>query len=144
VFNKTEAAAAAVSGSTTGVEAGQTVTVTFTDSQNHVVSVDTKVGANGSWTVQAQNLSTLVDGAVTVKAQVSDLAGNTATDSHKDGLDTLATIKITNDGSGGDHIFNQTEAGTVNVTGTTSGVEPGQAVYVTFTDGTNSVTSIVL
>ncbi|KJV24371.1 hypothetical protein VI06_21800, partial [Aquitalea magnusonii] len=33
---------------------------------------------------------------------------------------------------------------TVNVTGTTSGVEPGQAVYVTFTDGTNSVTSIVL
>ncbi|NWK78019.1 retention module-containing protein [Aquitalea sp. LB_tupeE] len=143
VFNKSEAAAAAVSGTTSGVEAGRTVTVTFTDSQNHTVSVDTKVGANGGWSVPAQSLSTLVDGAVTVKAQVSDAAGNTATDSHKDGLDTKATITITNDGSGGDHIFNQSEAGKVNVSGTTTGVEPDQPVYVTFTDGAHSVTSIV-
>jgi hypothetical protein len=36
---------------------------------------------------------------VTVKAQVSDVSGNQATDSHSDKLDTLATITITNDGS---------------------------------------------
>uniref|UniRef100_UPI0018ED9569 hypothetical protein n=1 Tax=Aquitalea sp. ASV15 TaxID=2795104 RepID=UPI0018ED9569 len=36
VYNKTESGAVVVSGSTTGVEAGQTVTVTFTDSQGPV------------------------------------------------------------------------------------------------------------
>ena len=143
VFNKSEAAGAAVSGTTTGVEEGQTVTVTFTDSASHVVTTTTKVGSDGSWSVSPAKLSSLTDGAVTVKAQVSDVAGNTATDSHSDKLDTQATITILDDGSGRDGTFNQNEAGTVNVTGSTSGVEPGQAVYVTFTDGTNSVSSIV-
>ena len=143
VFNKTEAADATVSGTTTGVEAGQTVTLTFTDSAHHVVSTTTTVGSDGSWTVSPTSLSGLTDGAVTVKAQVSDVAGNVATATHNDKLDTLATITITNDGSGGDHIFNQSEAGTVDVSGTTSGVEVGQPVYVTFSDGANSVSSIV-
>jgi hypothetical protein len=71
------------------------------------------------------------------------VAGNKASDSHSDKLDTTATITITNDGSGGDHIFNQNEAGAVNVSGTTTGVEAGRPVYVTFTDGTNSESSIV-
>jgi plastocyanin len=130
VFNKSEAAGAAVSGTTTGVEAGQIVTLTFTDSANHVVTTTAKVGSDGSWSVPAQSLSTLVDGSVTVKAEVSDVAGNKATDSHSDKLDTLATITITNDGSGGDHIFNQNEAGAVNVSGTTTGVEEGDRSHL--------------
>jgi plastocyanin len=32
-----------------GVEAGQIVTLTFTDSANHVVTTTTKVGSDGSW-----------------------------------------------------------------------------------------------
>jgi hypothetical protein len=82
VFNKSEAAGAAVSGTTTGVEAGQIVTLTFTDSANHVVTTTAKVGSDGSWSVPAQSLSGLTDGSVTVKAQVSDVAGNVASDSH--------------------------------------------------------------
>jgi hypothetical protein len=79
VFNKSEAAGAAVSGTTTGVEAGQIVTLTFTDSANHVVTTTAKVGSDGSWSVPAQSLSGLSDGSVTVKAEVSDVAGNKAT-----------------------------------------------------------------
>ncbi|WP_159874659.1 retention module-containing protein [Aquitalea denitrificans] len=138
VFNKSEAAGAVVSGSTTGVEEGQTVTVTFTDSQSHVVSVDTTVGKDGSWSVPSSSLSGLVDGAVTVKAQVSDVAGNTASDSHADKLDTLATITITNDSSGSDQTYNLVESGNVVVSGTTTGVEEGRTVYITFTDGANA------
>uniref|UniRef100_UPI0018EDAFB4 hypothetical protein n=1 Tax=Aquitalea sp. ASV15 TaxID=2795104 RepID=UPI0018EDAFB4 len=38
VYNKAESTAVVVSGSTGSVEAGQTVTVTFTDSQGHTAS----------------------------------------------------------------------------------------------------------
>jgi len=86
VYNKSESTAAVVSGTTTGVEAGQTVTVTFTDSANHVVTATTTVASNGTWTIPSSTLSTLVDGAVTVKASVSDVAGNTATASNADQL----------------------------------------------------------
>ncbi|WP_161969026.1 hypothetical protein, partial [Aquitalea magnusonii] len=53
VYNSSESTAAVVSGTTTGVETGQTVTVTFTDSANHVVTTTATVAANGSWTVPA-------------------------------------------------------------------------------------------
>ncbi|WP_161969021.1 Ig-like domain-containing protein, partial [Aquitalea magnusonii] len=89
---------------------GQTVTVTFTDSANHVVTTTATVAANGSWTVPASSLSGLVDGAVTVKASVSDVAGNTASASNSDSKDTVATIAISSDGSGSDHVYNSSES----------------------------------
>ncbi|PXX43565.1 retention module-containing protein, partial [Aquitalea magnusonii] len=131
VYNSSESGAAVVSGSTTGVEAGQTVTVTFTDSANHVVTTTATVAANGSWTVPASSLSGLVDGPVTVKATVSDVAGNTASASNTDSKDTVATIAISSDGSGSDHVYNKTESGAVVVSGSTTGVEAGQTVTVT-------------
>ncbi|WP_199055809.1 hypothetical protein, partial [Aquitalea sp. ASV15] len=86
----------------------------------------------GSWTVPASSLSGLVDGAVTVKASVSDVAGNTASASNIDSKDTVATIAISSDGSGSDHVYNSSESTAAVVSGTTTGVETGQTVTVTF------------
>jgi hypothetical protein len=88
-----------------------------------------KVDGN-SWTVTVPqaDVAKLADGSsYTITADVSDKAGNPAQEAnHKLSVDTSATITITNDGSGGDHIFNQNEAGAVNVSGTTTGVEEGR------------------
>ncbi|HFN4955724.1 TPA: Ig-like domain-containing protein, partial [Escherichia coli] len=62
-----------VSGSTSGVEAGQTVTVTF-GGKNYTTTVE----ANGSWTVNVPpaDLAALPDGAGNVQASVSNINGN--------------------------------------------------------------------
>ncbi|MBA4707323.1 retention module-containing protein, partial [Aquitalea aquatica] len=134
VYNKTESGDVVVSGSTSGVEAGQTVTVTFTDSQGHTASTTATVDGSGNWTASSANLSGLVDGSVTVKADVTSVAGNSASASISDSKDTTATITIGNDGSGGDHVYNKAESGAVVISGSTGSVEAGQTVTVTFTD----------
>ncbi|KJV32067.1 hypothetical protein VI06_05410, partial [Aquitalea magnusonii] len=104
-----------ISGSTSA-EDGQTVDVVL-NGQHYSATV-----SNGSWSteVPATDVAKLADGSsYTITADVRDKAGNPAVEaSHKLSVDTSATITILDDGSGGDHIFNQTEAGTVNVTGT--------------------------
>ncbi|KAB0196227.1 Ig-like domain-containing protein, partial [Escherichia coli] len=64
-----------VSGSTSGVEAGQTVTVTF-GGKNYTTTVE----ANGSWTVNVPpaDLAALADGAGNVQASVSNINDNSA------------------------------------------------------------------
>ncbi|MDR2187331.1 MAG: Ig-like domain-containing protein, partial [Azonexus sp.] len=66
---------------TTGVEAGRTVTLTISDSSQgtpDVIAIAT-VEADGSWSASAPvNLSGLLDGALTVKADVSSAAGTPA------------------------------------------------------------------
>ncbi|MFA9342640.1 Ig-like domain-containing protein, partial [Escherichia coli] len=64
-----------VSGSTSGVEAGQTVTVTF-GGKNYTTTVE----SNGSWTVNVPpaDLAALPDGAGNVQASVSNINGNSA------------------------------------------------------------------
>lgn len=65
-----------VSGTTTRVEQGQTVTVTLSG-QNYT----TQVAADGSWTldIPATALAAVADGSQTISVQVSDLSGNVAT-----------------------------------------------------------------
>ncbi|WP_199055634.1 hypothetical protein, partial [Aquitalea sp. ASV15] len=83
--------------------------------------------------------SGLADGAITVKADVTSVAGNPASASVNDSKDTTATITIGNDGSGGDHVYNKAESSAVVVSGSTGSVEAGQTVTVTFTDSANHV-----
>ena len=63
-----------VSSSTSGVEAGQTVTVTFGG------KITPPLEANGSWTVNVPpaDLAALPDGAGNVQASVSNINGNSA------------------------------------------------------------------
>ncbi|WP_042844416.1 Ig-like domain-containing protein, partial [Escherichia coli] len=64
-----------LSGSTSGIESGQTVTVTF-GGKTYTASV----AANGSWSVNvpAADLATLPEGAANVQASVSSASGNSA------------------------------------------------------------------
>ena len=76
-----------LSGSTSGVEAGQTVTVTFGGK-----TYTATVAGDGSWTttVPAADLSALRDGDATVQASVSTINGNTASATHAYSVDATA------------------------------------------------------
>ena len=116
-----------LSGSTSGIESGQTVTVTF-GGKTYTASV----AANGSWsvTVPAADLATLPDGAANVQASVSSASGNSASATHAYSVDASApTLTINTIAS--DDILNATEAGSPLTISGTSTAEIGQTVTVT-------------
>ncbi|HGC1550923.1 TPA: Ig-like domain-containing protein [Escherichia coli] len=116
-----------LSGSTSGIESGQTVTVTF-GGKTYTVSV----AANGSWsvTVPAADLAALPDGAANVQASVSSASGNSASATHAYSVDASApTLTINTIAS--DDILNATEAGNPLTISGTSTAETGQTVAVT-------------
>ncbi|MEP2059071.1 MAG: gliding motility-associated C-terminal domain-containing protein, partial [Maribacter litoralis] len=77
-----------ISGVTTGVEDNQTVTVTFDDGVNSVTTTATVTA--GTWTANEVDISGLNNGPISVNAEVSDLAGNTADDLESIVLNTTA------------------------------------------------------
>ncbi|WP_405245992.1 VCBS domain-containing protein [Cellulophaga sp. Asnod2-G02] len=139
IVNALEDGDVTISGTTTDVEAGQTVTVTFDDGTNPVVTTTATVNPDGSWTAADADISGLNNGTITVKADVTDIAMNPATDNDPITLDnTLPTIDITTPIEV-DDIVNAVEDGDVTISGTTTDLEAGQTVTVTFDDGTNPV-----
>ena len=82
IVNGSEANAGfAISGTESGAD-GQAVTVKIVDSNGNVVDSYTTLAAGGAWSVSvtpAQGLA-LADGSYTVTADVSDAAGNSATE----------------------------------------------------------------
>ncbi|MGM7163830.1 Ig-like domain-containing protein [Escherichia coli] len=121
-----------LSGSTSGIESGQTVTVTF-GGKTYTASV----AANGSWSVNvpAADLASLPDGAATVQASVSSASGNSASATHAYSIDASAptlTINII----ASDDILNATEAGNPLTISGTSTAETGQTVTVTLNGAT--------
>ncbi|MGJ8734466.1 MAG: beta strand repeat-containing protein, partial [Cellulophaga sp.] len=139
IVNAAEDGDVTISGTTTDVEAGQTVTVTFDDGTNPVVTTTATVNPDGSWTATDADISSLTNGIITVTADVTDVALNPATDNDPVTLDnTIPTIDITTPIEG-DNIVNAAEDGDVTISGTTTDVEAGQTVTVTFDDGTNPV-----
>ena len=126
------AAAASITGTTTGVEAGQTVTLQVTDGTG-TVTVTAVVNPDGSYSTTA-DLSGLADGPLTVTATVSDAAGNPATATDTAALDTTAAITVSLDD------VNSGNVAAAPITGTTAGVEAGQTVTLVITDGTATVT----
>ncbi len=68
-----------LSGTTSGVEAGQTITVIFGGK-----SYTTTVAADNTWglTIPVADVATLPDGAANVQASVSNVAGNSAQATH--------------------------------------------------------------
>ncbi|MDO6493074.1 Ig-like domain-containing protein [Cellulophaga sp. 2_MG-2023] len=141
IVNAAEDGDVTISGTTTDVEAGQTVTVTFDDGTNPVVTTTATVNPDGSWTATDADISMLNNGTITVTADVTDVALNPATDSDPVTLDnTIPTIDITTPIEI-DDIVNEEEANDVTILGTTTGVEDGQTVTITFSDGINTITT---
>src|SRR4029077_2415646 len=131
VLNSSEAQSnLAISGTTSGVEDGQHVTVTL---NSH--SYDAVVTSN-TWTatVLASDLAhaVLPDGSYTVTASVSDAAGNPATPATKTLKVDETAPSIAIGTIAGDNVLNSSEAqSNLAISGTTSGVEDGQHVTVT-------------
>lgn len=123
-----------LSGSTSGIESGQTVIVTF-GGKTYTASV----AANGSWsvTVPAAELAALPDGAANVQASVSSVSGNSASATHAYSVDASApTLTINTIAS--DDILNAAEAGSPLTISGTSTAETGQTVTVTLNGATYS------
>ncbi len=130
ILNAVEAGSPLViNGTTTGVEDGQTVTVTV-GGKEYTATVS---GNTYSITVAVSDLASLSEGTVTMTASVSDLAGNPATPATDDFIKdtTSPTVALTGPTTA-DDILNAVEAGSpLVINGTTTGVEDGQTVTVT-------------
>ncbi|MGO3412464.1 MAG: Ig-like domain-containing protein [Kluyvera intermedia] len=138
VINATEKGTDLVlSGTTSNVEANQTVTITF-GGKSYTATVD----ADGNWTttVPSADLIVLKDGDASVQASVTNVNGNSASAGREYSVDATAPT-VTIDTVAGDNVINGSEAGAgVAISGTTT-AEVGQTVTVTL--GGNSYTAQV-
>ncbi|KZP78148.1 type 1 secretion target domain-containng protein, partial [Enterobacter roggenkampii] len=117
-----------LSGTSSNVEAGQTVTITFAGK-----TYTTTVDANGdwTWTVPAADLSGLKDGDASVQVSVTNVNGNAASSAQAFSVDTTAPTVTINTISG-DNMLNAAEAAQDLTLSGTSTAEAGQTVTVIF------------
>ncbi|WP_456151409.1 Ig-like domain-containing protein, partial [Citrobacter rodentium] len=116
-----------LSGVTTNVEAGQTVTVSF-GGKTYTTTVD----ASGNWTlsVPVADLATLTDGNARVEVSVSNAAGNSASATRDYSVDTDAPVISINTISVDDVLNAAEQHQPLTVQGNTS-AQAGQTVTVT-------------
>ncbi|MFP3343042.1 retention module-containing protein, partial [Halomonas sp. SIMBA_159] len=114
-----EAQATELTGTTTNVEDGQVVTLTVTDSQNNTATFTATVTNGAFSTTEDLTAAGLVDGTITVVADVTDQAGNPASDTESATLDAdnadLPTIDLAAIGDGN---LSVSEAQATELTGT--------------------------
>lgn len=140
VINREEAPSVRISGSVSGVEDGQSVTITVTDQNNNSLNFSAIV-INGLWQVSDANLSSLSDGELNYVATVTDLSCNTASTATANNKDTKASITILVDTNAdvADNTINAFEMSQVDITGTVANVEEGQAVTVIVSDSATAL-----
>ncbi|HDC4368709.1 TPA: Ig-like domain-containing protein [Enterobacter cloacae] len=121
-----------LSGTTSNVEAGQTVTITFAGK-----TYTTTVDANGdwTWTVPSADLSSMKDGDASVQVSVTNVNGNAASSAQEFSVDTTAPTVAINTISN-DNMLNAAEAAQDLTLSGTSTAEAGQTVTVTFNGNT--------
>ncbi|MRT58291.1 Ig-like domain-containing protein [Enterobacteriaceae bacterium RIT693] len=128
VINQTEhGQAQVISGTSTGAQAGDIVTVTL-GGKSYTGVVD----ANGNWSVGVSraDISALGDNTYTVTASITDKAGNTGDATHSVKVDTAAPT-LTIDTIAGDNILNADEkTGDVVISGSSTGLASGTSVTV--------------
>lgn len=134
-LNSVEITNVSLSGTVTHIEDGQVVTITVTDGSKTESGTATIV--NGKWQVDGLNLENFAEGNLTAVATVTDVAGNVATATDSVIKDTVAQLTVSIE-SGGDDILNVTELNPVRVFGNVTGVEDGQVVSFTVTDGSTT------
>ncbi|WP_166638513.1 Ig-like domain-containing protein, partial [Maribacter spongiicola] len=94
--NVVEAADVTISGTTTDVEDGQTVTVSITDGTNTINT--TAIVSGGIWTATAVDMSGFKDGTFAVTVNVTDVGGNAASNNTSFSLNICGTVDYDNDG----------------------------------------------
>ena len=131
-----------ITGTTSGVEDGRTVTVAIVNSSNQVVYSGTATVANGAWTVDISSTDAklIPDGSYTVTASVSNETGTPAPLATKPvTVDTVAAapsapVLTAASDSGSSSTDTITNVTTPTVTG--SGAEAGATVTLYDTNGT--------
>src|ERR1019366_4036630 len=139
--NAVEAATGfAISGSETGAD-GQTVTVHIVNGSNTVVDSYTATAGSGGWSVNVTPVQAqaLADGSYTVKADVSNAAGNPAVEATQPITVAETAPVITIATIAGDNTVNAVEAATgFAISGSETGAD-GQTVTVQIVNGSNTV-----
>ncbi|WP_416173893.1 Ig-like domain-containing protein [Enterobacter asburiae] len=126
-----------VSGTSTDLAAGSTVTVTINGK-----AYSATVLADGTWqaAVPAADVSQWADGSLDIKAGAQDASGNPVTIGTVVDVD-LAPVAITISSVTDDNVLNAAEKGQdLLLSGTTSNVEAGQTVTITFAGKTYTTT----
>ncbi|MBJ3779763.1 Ig-like domain-containing protein [Enterobacter asburiae] len=126
-----------VSGTSTDLAAGSTVTVTINGK-----AYSATVLADGTWqaAVPAADVSQWADGSLTISASAQDASGNPVTIGTVVDVD-LAPVAITISSVTDDNALNAAEKGLdLVLSGTTSNVEAGQTVTITFAGKTYTTT----
>ncbi|HDC4491953.1 TPA: Ig-like domain-containing protein [Enterobacter asburiae] len=126
-----------VSGTSTDLAAGSTVTVTINGK-----TYSATVLADGTWqaAVPAADVSQWADGSLDIKAGAQDVSGNPVTIGTVVDVD-LTPVAISIDSVTDDNVLNAAEKGQdLVLSGTTSNVEAGQTVTITFADKTYTTT----
>ncbi len=128
-----------ITGTSTGVEAGRTVTVSFNGND-----YTGDVQADGSWTVTVPQADMAAIGdevtEVAVSAEVDDAAGNGASATQDVTADFSEPSIAIADPADGDTIgIEVQEAGELTISGTTGNVSDGQAVTLEIRDGAGAV-----
>ncbi|AHW94346.1 Ig-like domain-containing protein [Enterobacter asburiae] len=126
-----------VSGTSTDLTAGSTVTVTINGK-----TYSATVLADGTWqaAVPAADVSQWADGSLDIKASAQDASGNPVTIGTVVDVD-LAPVAITISSVTDDNVLNAAEKGQdLVLSGTTSNVEAGQTVTITFAGITYTTT----
>jgi hypothetical protein len=128
IINGNEAAAGVAISGTTNAQVGQTVTVSF-NGKDYTTTVKT----GGIWTlnVPAADLTAAADNGYTIKAVVSDTAGNEGSASKGITLDTTPPV-IRFDTVAGDDVINGVEHSQAQIiSGTATGAATGDKLVVT-------------
>ncbi|MBB1440635.1 cadherin-like domain-containing protein, partial [Shewanella sp. SG41-4] len=123
---------------TTDAPVGSTVTLIIIDSEGNEQTITTIVNPDGTYEVDV--IDPLAEGSYTVVAEVTDPAGNSATDSDDGIVDvTSSAPTVEFSGMGSDGIFNSDEIGTDGtVTATVTlatGTQVGDTLIVTDGNG---------
>ena len=132
IINSTDATSTTITGSTVGVEDGQTISITISDDAEPVNEITTSAEVtNDTFTIVILNLSTLADGAdLSLTADVADSAGNSAPQFTASGIikDTVAPTITSILVSGDDRVSAQEAASPITVSGSVADIESGAEV----------------
>ncbi|GIU20794.1 MULTISPECIES: adhesin [unclassified Shewanella] len=142
LINAAESTNATLTGTVTNIEDGQPVVLTVVDINGKALTFNATV-ANGEWQIPNVDLSIFADGLLSLQAETSDLAGNPAAATNTATLDTQISIDIDTGIDGFDaalFIFGVEKS----LSGVTTGVEAGQTVELTLTDGSQTLSFTTL
>ncbi|MCL1069010.1 Ig-like domain-containing protein, partial [Shewanella olleyana] len=142
-LNAVEVPTTTLRGEALNIEDGQNVLIWVTDSSGTRLIFNTTV-VDGLWQLDNLDLSSLLDGELTLRALAVDVEGNPSIGNNTVAKDTVADITveiIDNDG-----VINAVEMTQVVIQGSVTNVEDGQTVTVFLTDNQGqslTLTSIV-